>query len=381
MLSLYQLFFFLTISDPFIYTDNTNQIISSVNPGYSIYEIPDNVISFENGAENSYPFIGVRDESFEVRFTENSQLEIISEYCFYRCSKMTSINLEVCHKLKQICNWAFRGNGIKSLILPESLQQITGWHAFADSKLESITIKSKNCSLGAGTFWNSKLTTFAIKSEFNVFDGEVFGLTPIKEFKLEGDHSKISVWQGSVYSKSFSNLICHRRVCEKYEIHPYCNQIDYLAFCGCNCSILTIPSHVNKFSSCAFFAFYGIEIQLPSNLETIPKRLFEGSTNLQIITIPEGVKKIEKGAFSGCSKVRQLRLPHSLQEIGSDVFAGFKVKCVIDCPQQLVEVVFKQLPGARHCFVDGSLNCGSSRKGAKTPVYGLLIIQFLDLFN
>lgn len=51
------------------------------------------------------------------------------------------------------------------------------------------------------------------------------------------------------------------------------------------------------------------QVHLPDNINTIPRRLFEGCSNLEIITGGNSIKSIGNCAFGGCTKLKEVPFP------------------------------------------------------------------------
>lgn len=71
--------------------------------------------------------------------------------------------------------------------------------------------------------------------------------------------------------------------------------------------------------------FYGSglkQIVLPSTVELIGERCFDGCRELSEIKLPEGIKHIGRWAFRDASALKTISLPASLESVGDDVFQG-----------------------------------------------------------
>lgn len=85
-----------------------------------------------------------------------------------------------------------------------------------------------------------------------------------------------------------------------------------------------IPENVTEIESAAFAyctSFTSTEsAKLPSKMDYIPARMYQGCSGITEIVIPEGIKTIKSYAYDGLSKVRELEIPESVEEIYSGAF-------------------------------------------------------------
>jgi hypothetical protein len=76
-------------------------------------------------------------------------------------------------------------------------------------------------------------------------------------------------------------------------------------------------------------------ITLPSSLNSIEARAFEGCTSLNSIVLPEGLDSIGDGAFKGCTSLAQITLPDELEYIPYEAFKGCTSLASIALPESL----------------------------------------------
>ncbi|MBE6942679.1 MAG: leucine-rich repeat domain-containing protein [Ruminococcaceae bacterium] len=61
---------------------------------------------------------------------------------------------------------------------------------------------------------------------------------------------------------------------------------------------------------------------IPTTVQTIGERAFQGCSNLTNIIIPDGITSIDWYTFSDCTALKVITIPHSLTSIGYEVFRG-----------------------------------------------------------
>ena len=63
------------------------------------------------------------------------------------------------------------------------------------------------------------------------------------------------------------------------------------------------------------------QVELPANLEEVPRSCFNGCESLQSVVIPESVKEIGSNAFLECTALESVTLPEGLETIGREAFS------------------------------------------------------------
>ena len=115
---------------------------------------------------------------------------------------------------------------------------------------------------------------------------------------------------------------------------------------------LTIPSHISKINSYAFY----------------------GCTSLKTITISNGTTTIEKGAFYGCA-ITSLTLPSTLKNIEDDAFYGNKIT-QLEIPEGVTSIgnnAFRDNQIAKLTLPSSLKNLGESAFRNNQPLSSLVI--------
>lgn len=190
-------------------------------------------------------------------------------------------------------------NGIKEVILPNSLKTIEE-NAFCGSPtLESITIQKNVSEIRYGAFQNcSELKTvhFSENSKLFVIEGSAFKFCEqLSSIVIPENVSFI----GSSAFQSCVNL-------ESVTFGNSVSEIGDSAFFACSkLKSVTLPSSVwwmgnSVFSNCTNLT----EVVIENGLDAIPDHAFANCRNLESVVLHNSIKSIAKTAFIGCDKCR-----------------------------------------------------------------------------
>lgn len=194
--------------------------------------------------------------------------EVIGEYAFVDCSKLTDVTLK--NGVKTIGKYAFFGCSFSSITLPQTVKSI-GAHAFDNSKkLEMVNFGQGLREIGDYAFYRCKmLNHVTLPAGLTYIGNGAFRLcTALQTIALPD--SVCAVGQGAF------------RECEN----------------------LT--------------AAY-----LPEGLEIIPDSLFHSCFRLKTVSMPKALKEIGSMAFLRCCTLSSLTLPEGLEYIGKFAFGNW----------------------------------------------------------
>ena len=184
--------------------------------------------------------------------------------------------------LKAIRGSAFSGTGINNLIIPPSVNSITGNYNFYNcDSLQSIAIPEGVKSLPYECFYNcDRLESVSLPSTLSSIGDDCFEYCDLKSLHLPGALSYISSY-------------CFRgnRNLAQVEFEEGLRTVGYYSFS--NCAIDTLL--------------------FPSTLKTIDSYAFSGNSALKGVSFNEGLEELFSYAFSNCSKMKEITLPSSLQ--------------------------------------------------------------------
>ena len=226
----------------------------------------------------------------------NSQIEIIEDAAFYQCSLLTKVILP--NTLKEIHENAFFGTILVDIVIPSSVEKMT---AFA---------------------WNQ--------------------IPTIERFDVEGGNNYFSSYEGFLYNKDKTALICAPRKIKTEKDIPFIN---------------TIKS-INEY---ALTSTELVSFKCPPNIQSIETRVFHNI--LEIETIDFTLAKITslptEFIFAGCSKLILVKLPYVLETITTKTFnLAQRIETVYLYPyiQTIENNAFNDCPSLKYIIYFGNKN-------------------------
>lgn len=208
----------------------------------------------------------------------------------------------------------FKGTGIKSIELPNSITNIYST-AFQDCKsLQSVTLPTGKVSFGVEAFYGCKALTSIIIPEGTTSIGKrVFASCE----KLS--YVKIPDSVTSIGEEAFA--WCYSL---NTTIPASVTQIYKGAFLQCEAlEGLTLSNNITKIEEQAFWGCSSItNIVIPETIKTIKASSFASCSSVTNVIIPEGVTTIESAAFANCCSLKSINIPQSVRVIDYNAFAG-----------------------------------------------------------
>lgn len=190
-------------------------------------------------------------------------------------------------------DYAFQGNrSLTQLVLPDSLTSIMDSFQDCDS-LKELVIPN-----------NCKEVYLEVSSSFEriqlgaaVETIRLFGaLNSLTEINVDENNTSLCTVDGVVYSKDLSKLV-------RYPA-------------GRTDTAFVVPDSVFSINSSAFNGSANLQtISLPSSVTYIEGGAFSDCTNLQTINLPEGLKRIGSNAFGNCTSLKTLSIPDSVTQL------------------------------------------------------------------
>ena len=282
-------------------------------------QIPEQVKNPNDGKTYTVKIIGTNafSSSFIKEIKMPNSIEEIQEYAFYRSYVE---RVEFSHGLKYIRNGAFWdcwhlksvelydgllsigerafsecqtvtvGEGLKSVILPETVTEIRPYAFAYNGDLTSINLPMNLKEIEEGVFCCcSSLTQVTLPTALEKIHKNAF------------DRAGLS-------TISFPSKL---------------KEIEDYGFFGCNFTELTLPSTLqqlgdNVFSDCLSLK----ECTVNFSMNTLPVGTFQGCQSLTKATINTKIKKIDDFAFEYCEQLVEINMPNSVMEIGGGAFSG-----------------------------------------------------------
>ena len=245
----------------------------------------------------SSPFYNSGDVNLYINNKLTKYLELpssvtsISNYAFFSCTSLTSINI------------------------PSSVTSI-GDYAFAwCSSLTSVNIPNSVSSIGISAFEHcTGLTNISIPSSVSSIKNHAFSrCTGLTSINIPGSVSSIgdSAFSGCTGLTSIN-------------IPKSVTSIGRGSFEGCTgLTNISIPSSVSSIKNHAFSRCTGLtSINIPKSVTSIGGRSFEGCTGLTSVNIPNSVSSIGISAFEHCTSLSDIIIPDSVTSIGARAFCN-----------------------------------------------------------
>lgn len=199
---------------------------------------------------------------------------------------------------------AFRGSGLTSVTLPNSITSIRARTFYGCTGLTDFTIPNSAVSIGEEAF---------------------FGCTGLKRVSLGNSVTTIG------------------------------NE----AFAGCTgLTNITIPNSVTSVGS-SFKDCTGLRsITLGNSVATIGNEAFAGCTGLTNVKVPNSVTSIGS-SFKDCTGLRSITLGNSVMTIGNEAFAGCGLLSTLNLPNSVISVgenAFRDCSGLRNLTIGSSVS-------------------------
>lgn len=208
--------------------------------------------------------------------------------------------------LETIEGSAFRHCQITNVELPEGLKSIGSYCFYDCSKLSSVTLPSTLHYVGTGAFGNTQW----VKGQLAEDDGIIYyGSVAYSYTKNTEVDESITIKDGT---RGIGEYFASGKKIKAVEFPSTIEFIGNEAFKGTNIKKLIFNEGLKEISESSFANCSQLaEIELPSTLKAIGKYAFKGCTSLSKIVIPEGVEQLgvpSYGAFDGCSGITQFTL-------------------------------------------------------------------------
>ena len=302
-------------------------------------EIPDSVKMIDTGAFSRCTSL----EQIEIP----DSVEMTDEGVFSDCKKLTQVKLPV--RLETLASGFFSGcESLAEIEIPDSVQTI-GEKAFAEcTSLEAIDIPDSVKCIEEEAFKGTPLRTLTVPEAVENFSisavksceklESLTVLGDIQKFNLTIDNRNTALKELTVNAEEI--VKCYAPALEKVVFRENTKKIEDGAF---------------NWSSIREMRFEG-----DMEIETLPENLFKTHTNLETLKLPdhikmeklespmpeslvsveisEGITEIGESVFAGCVNLSKVKLPESLKNIGKKAFSGCSVLKEVDFPENLERI-------------------------------------------
>lgn len=248
--------------------------------------------------------------------TLHDGITTIGGQAFDGCTSLTELTLPA--QLQKVEVSAFRGSGIRSLVLPETVNSL-GNNIFADCpNLESVTLPSGLTRLPNELFDKCpKLTTVNIP----------VGVTSLPDYFFRSctslQHVTLPAGLTSIGSSCFYGCTSLQNL----DMPATLTSLGGSVFSGCkSITAITLPEGITTVPYAAFqYCTRLADVQLPSTLTRINSSAFEGCSSLAALTLPDALTTLDgQGIFRDCTALRSISLPDAVTTVGPALFNGCK---------------------------------------------------------
>ena len=284
---------------------------------------------------------------------EFSSLETISDYAFYECKLLGSI--EMPDSLKTVGSQVFRESGIYTLA--EGVVYADGWVVDYNDKIgASVELKTGTVGIANYAFYNcTALTSITMPTSVKTVGRAAFyDCSSLSHVELPGTLEVI---------EDYTFYRC--KSLQLFSLPPLLKSIGRSAFYKCGTAVsvkdtdtendvLVIPVGVTSigdfaFYSCGFkekadisdaeyFNYYGIDkIVIGENTVSIGASAFYGFLSLKTLELG-GVKEIGEKAFYKCPVLTSVDFGDQLESIGIKAFYKCEALASADLPKSLTSV-------------------------------------------
>lgn len=106
------------------------------------------------------------------------------------------------------------------------------------------------------------------------------------------------------------------------------------AFSGCPITTVTIEEGASTFP-----ALYDMKdlkyVNLPSSLQNLPPRAFNGCISLETVSLPSNIESIGDYAFNNCQSLMDIEIPAAVSSIGNNCFNGCTSLTTLRLPEKV----------------------------------------------
>ncbi len=225
----------------------------------------------------------------------------IGAYAFRSLSSLVSVSIP--SSCKSIGTFAFDYcSSLASADLPEGVESIGRFAFNLCYALSSVHIPASLTDLDYGVF---------------------FTCAGITEFTVASANPNYSAFEGVLFNKDMTELICCPCMREgEYYIPEGVETIDGDAFHGCRqLTFVYIPDTATDLGEWIFAECSSLQgVRFPEGITAMPNYTFYACGSLTSIAVPETVTMIGHGVFNNCSALVSVTLPDSVTYIGRTAF-------------------------------------------------------------
>lgn len=303
--------------------------------------VPYTYVTLEDGTIEIRSYTGKRKYITIPEMIENKKVTSIGAFAFQNQSRIRQITLP--SGLKHIGQNAFSGcYNLLSITLPKSVETIEAG-AFQNAVRLSnvyIPIDSNLSSIGNFAFAHSGLRTIDLPQSLNEISGSVFyGTTSMVNINVSRDNAKYVSDNGILFNKTKSKLIVYPAGrTSDYSVPTVTETIDAYAFAFAKFAKVNL--NCVKSIGIGAFAYSSLEtVKLPSTLFSLGASVFAYNVNLSFVDLGSNISIIPEQAFIGDSALKSITIPSQVTDIDEQAFAKTGIKNVIFEPDSALRVI------------------------------------------
>lgn len=226
----------------------------------------------------------------------------------------------------KISSNAFNGSKIKSVTIPDTVQNICS-QAFAFcSELKEVNLPSGLKTIGAYAFKKcSSLENITLPEGLkSIGEGAFLYCDSLKSIEIPSTVTFIGAT--AFYADEKMESITFAEPSSLYDIDSY-------AFYGCkSLKELTLPDNIKHIGEEAFGECINLKkLSLPNNSTTIKYGAFAFNPGLESVIIPDKTTSIAALEFCRCENLKEVTIPASVTSIGTRAFDECSKDLVINC--------------------------------------------------
>ena len=216
----------------------------------------------------------------------------------------------------------FNCNNLRKVVIGNSVKRI-GEKAFAnDHALADITIGNSLESIEDDALYGCGIKKLVLPASLKEISS--FGLVSLWELEEIDipDNGVFKSIDGALYIDQGKTLLLYppKRTGE-YVIPDGVTAIGGNAFSSTHLTKVVIPDTVKEIGMCAFsYSNYLTTIIFGNGITEIPSMCCFYCKALTSVTLPEGLKTIEYSAFDSCTSLKSITVPSTVTNLGQDAF-------------------------------------------------------------
>jgi len=194
----------------------------------------------------------------------------------------------------------------------------------------------KVTSIGRSAFgFANGLKSIKLPESINNITANPFMACKNVSFLISPDHPYLAIIDGALFSKPDKRLICCPDTQENYAVPDGIEIIGESAFFDCDSmKSITLPNSVTSIETAAFLNCDNLSsITLSENLTSLGNAVFSGCKGLANINLPESINNVKSNPFFECGNVNCIVSPnHAYFDVVDGVLFSKPDKRLIYCP-------------------------------------------------